>query len=311
MTTTRLSKADIESLPNFRRKTNREWCAACPECGTGDDRFLFWPDKGNYYCRQCELKGFILETDQATFSPEQREAWRRAQLQRERNEAETEARMLAEVAKLEPVVERYHSQLAGANGYWKHCGLEPETVNRYRLGYCKSCPTYPACPSYVIPVYQSKKLVAIRHRLTCPPTPGDKYRYHMAGMKAQLFNAGTLRSNSNEVPFGILEPGEALLVEGEVKAMFLDQMGFTVAGVPGAAIWKEKWGRFFEDIRTVFIAFDPGANGAAEQTARQLSGIVHQVCIVTLPNKPDDLFVKYGCGLGEFVSMLEQGRVVR
>jgi DNA primase len=310
-TSPNLSRHDLTRLPNYRQKTKHEWSAACPACQTGDDRFLYWPDKGNYFCRQCGLKGFVIEADQSSITPEQRESWKRAEAKRRQNQVETEARMQAGVARLEPMVQQYHRQLAGANGYWTHCGLEPETVRRYRLGYCESCPTLPGYDSYVIPVYQSKKLTTIRHRLTNPPTPGDKYRYHAVGMRAQLFNADALLPGDDEVHFGLLDRGQALLVEGEVKAMFLDQAGITVAGVPGATIWKDEWGQFFERLDTVFVAFDPGANGAAYKTASRLTEVVRRVCLVTLPAKPDDLFVKYGCSMSDFLTMLEQGRVIR
>mgnify|MGYP001580233574 CR=1 FL=1 len=307
----KLSKFDVEQLPNYRQKTSREWSAACPNCQAGEDRFIFWPDNGNYFCRQCGLKGFILEADKSSITPEQREAWQRAEAERRHKEVEAEARMLSDVASMEPIVQRYHAQLAGANGYWKHCGLEPETVERYRLGYCQACPTYPDCPSYVIPVYQNKKLVAIRHRLECPPTPGDKYRYHMAGMKAQLFNADALKPDEDEIPFGLLDQGEAILLEGETKGMFLDQTGFTVAAVPGATIWKDEWLQFFQHLQTVFVAFDPGANGAGQRTAGKLAGVVGKVYLCSLPAKPDDFFVVHGGSVSEFLGFLRWGRLVR
>jgi len=305
-----LSRLDIEALPNYKRKNNKEYSAACPNCGAGEDRFIFWPEDGNYWCRQCDLKGFILETDQSYITDAQREAWKRAEKERKRREKEQENTVLSSISQMEPLIEKYHHQLGMANGFWQHAGLEPQTIERYKLGYCQSCPTCPNHPSYVIPVYQQNKLVTIRHRLESPPTPGDKYRYHMAGMKAQLFNVDSLKPNG-DIPFGLLEPGEVLLVEGEIKSMYLDQSGFMVVGVPGANIWRDEWGQFFGSNATVFVAYDPGANGAASKTALKLSNIVHRVYQVSLPSKPDDFFVIHNGKIDEFMSFLRWGRLVR
>lgn len=38
------------------RKDGGEWHSPCPRCG-GKDRFMFWPEAGNFFCRQCEWKG--------------------------------------------------------------------------------------------------------------------------------------------------------------------------------------------------------------------------------------------------------------
>ncbi len=308
----KLSEADIKKLPNFKEKSESEWSSACPSssCDADDDGFLFWPKKGNYWCRKCELEGFVLEATQSKITPKQHSAWRRAQVERKRKQAQVEIEKLSDVAKMEPVVERYHNQLDGANGYWSSCGLETETVRNYRLGFCNHCPTYQKSSSYVIPIYQNGKLVAIKHRLVSPPKPGDKYRNHQKGMKAQLFNVDHLHS-IDEISFGILNPGEALLVEGEIKAIYLDQCGFTVVGVPGASIWKDEWCQFFEHLSKVFVVFDPGASEQAAKTALKLSEVISKVYLVSLPAKPDDFFVVHNGSIDEFLSYVQWGRLVR
>lgn len=40
----------------LKKKTSGEYCCSCPFCG-GTDRFCVWPEKNNYWCRQCEKKG--------------------------------------------------------------------------------------------------------------------------------------------------------------------------------------------------------------------------------------------------------------
>lgn len=46
----------LEFLPNLRKKTSREWCGPCPECG-GDDRFIVNDARDTYFCRVCGMKG--------------------------------------------------------------------------------------------------------------------------------------------------------------------------------------------------------------------------------------------------------------
>jgi len=46
------------------RKTSNikggEYHSPCPSCG-GRDRFMFWPTKGRYWCRQCDAKGDAIQ----------------------------------------------------------------------------------------------------------------------------------------------------------------------------------------------------------------------------------------------------------
>src|ERR1700758_4877384 len=37
-----------------------EYHSTCPSCG-GKDRFILWPAKGYYWCRQCNLKGDLIQ----------------------------------------------------------------------------------------------------------------------------------------------------------------------------------------------------------------------------------------------------------
>lgn len=43
-----------------KRKTFTEYSSSCPACG-GSDRFLIWPDSGRYWCRQCQIKGDLIQ----------------------------------------------------------------------------------------------------------------------------------------------------------------------------------------------------------------------------------------------------------
>lgn len=49
-----------EFLLNLRKKTAREWCGPCPECG-GDDRFIVNDARDTYFCRGCGMKGGVMK----------------------------------------------------------------------------------------------------------------------------------------------------------------------------------------------------------------------------------------------------------
>jgi DNA primase len=48
-----------ENYVTLKKKSSKEWAGPCPGCG-GDDRFVVWPDKGKFYCRQCEKAGDVI-----------------------------------------------------------------------------------------------------------------------------------------------------------------------------------------------------------------------------------------------------------
>jgi DNA primase len=48
-------------IPVRKASTNGgEYASACPKCG-GKDRFLIWPKEGRYWCRQCNIRGDIIQ----------------------------------------------------------------------------------------------------------------------------------------------------------------------------------------------------------------------------------------------------------
>jgi hypothetical protein len=68
-----LTKLDIEALPNHKEKSANEWSSACPNpaCPADEDGFLFWPNEGNFWCRQCGLSGFVDSETKSSLTPDQ------------------------------------------------------------------------------------------------------------------------------------------------------------------------------------------------------------------------------------------------
>jgi DNA primase len=261
---------------------------------------LYWPETKNYWCRKCEAKGFTDSHYQLT--PEQIAEAKRLAAEREAAEHEARKSAVQRVSEMLTLVEFYQRQAAQAADYWHAQGLTDDTISRYRLGYSAICPTAKYSASYVIPSFIGEILVSIRHRLKSPNGEG-KYRPEFAGLPAQPFNVNSLKP-SEGLSFGLLNEDECLLVEGEVKAMYLDQLGFSVAGLPGVQSWRDEFTRYFKYKKTCYICFDDHTDAAGYRVGYRLEQAGLDVRIVKLPVKPDDFFVVYGFGIGEFMSYL-------
>lgn len=296
--TTTLTRADIEALPGYEKHSTGQWTAAlCPFCGMGKDRFCFWPEKGNWWCRHCEAKGFISDANVLTIDREEYLKWQAAETERKRQEEQKRLSTLELLAR-SGKARIYHDQMKDRS-YWYGQGLIDETIDYFELGYCPSCPTSPYSASYTIPITYQGKLYNLRHRLTNPNGSG-KYRPEMAGLPACMFNADALHN----------QEWMTVLVEGEVKAMVLEQYGFNAVGIPGASAFKEKWVKLFSTNQIIYVALDPGAEEQALSIGQSLKGNGIQVRIVHLPVKPDDFLVVYKGTPAELMKFLKLGEAI-
>jgi len=262
-----LTRNAIEALPNYKKRTAKEYSSACPFCGAGPvdtDRFRFWPEVGNYYCRRCESKGFVDDASSLQLDPALLAEWQRKEAERKLQE---HASQLEKICRLNEAnnVRRYHGQLTDeARGWWYSKGITDTTIKSYLLGYTSNCPTLPGEPSFTIPVSFRGRLYNIRHRLA-NGNNGNKYRPEMAGLPAAMFNADVLTDDLGFV-------SEIVLVEGEIKAMVLHQYGFAAVAIPGANTFKPKWAALFAgSSRPVYVALDPGAGEWAVNIWQQLN----------------------------------------
>lgn len=293
----KLSVFDIENLPNHRVKSSKEWSSSCPVC-QGQDRFLFWPVEGNYWCRQCDLSGFVGQEAQSTLTDDQLADLERRERQAKQAEIDRKRTALERLQTRRPDI-IYHKNLNGKSEYVKErWGLTDDTIEAFRVGYCTACPTSTYSDSFTIPYYWREKLINLRHRLNSPNGQG-KYRPEASGLPTAIFNADIIKDEEWLV-----------LVEGEFKVMILDQNSLPAIGIPGATIFKEKWLRLFSKGQTVYVALDPGVEDAAIKIVSILSGGGIKARLVSLPVKPDDFFTLYGGTLDQFCRYLETGRAI-
>lgn len=296
-TTIQLTQATIERLPNYKKRTANEWSAACPFCGQGEDRFRFWPNEKNFWCRRCDTRGFVSDTNSLAFD---RETWLKWQTQEADRKHQEELKRLALLDRLsrENRTIFYHEQMKDRS-FWYDKGLLDETIDWFELGFCCSCPTAPGRESYTIPVMYMGKLYNIRHRLAVSDDKG-KYRPEIAGLPAAMFNADTLKGPG----------GYVALVEGEIKTMCLLQAGISAVGIPGANTFKSKWINLFPKTKIVYVALDPGAEEQALTIGRMFKAAGIPVRVCNFKTKPDDFLIIGENTIEDFMKVLRCGRNV-
>lgn len=177
---------------------------------------------------------------------------------------------------------RYNRNLDNAAREWWHSeGINDEGIARFFLGVCEYHP-YWKQTTYTIPVIENGKLINIRHRLSSPPKPKDKYRPEAAGLPVGLFNADILTP----------ELGGVVIVAGEKKTIVLWQYGIpAISSTSGCGTWKDEWTTRLQFCRKAYIAFDPGESVAAWKVAEHIG---ERAFVVNLPDKPDDFIIASG-----------------
>jgi len=155
--------------------------------------------------------------------------------------------------------------------------LDLKTIEHFKLGLGEK-------GNLAIPIYKKGKLIDYKFR-TLPPKPKGFSRFQ--GSETWIFNEEGLKEGRKR--------GKILIVEGEIDAMSIWQVGITnVISLVGGAQQGGPWIRELDDIERVYICLDNDEPG--QKAARNLAdrlGI--EKCInVKLPVKDaNDFFKKY------------------
>jgi len=302
-----VSSAERHYGVSFRHVGRGEYrsLGGCPKCGdggkgTGSDRFrLFVDDHALVWCRRCGFTEFIDNIDGSRPTPEDIAERRMRSLERARQDHERRLSVLEQMHKSTDHLRYFHNLAAHTEAieYWCGEGMSLQTIDDYMLGYCPRCPTdREGRASYTIPVMIRGKLFNIRHRLIGADN-GDKYRPQMAGLPSVLFNADFLYQDSCRI----------LITEGEKKSIIAAQTGFENVGLMGKSGFNPAWAVRFERFPRVFVALDPDATEQAAEIA-ELFGDRGRVVI--LPDKLDDMIVRYGATKDDIESFLALGKRV-
>ena len=167
--------------------------------------------------------------------------------------------------------------------YWLGQGINTYSIKLFNLGWAYECPVVPYIDSFTIPYIRGSDIINIRHRLNV--SNKDKYRPEMSGLNNYLFNVNGLYRQD-----GISWPGDAILLEGEKKAIVFNQYGFRAASIPGANTWRDDFINHFDkaNIDFIYVLLDPGMEEQAEKLAYKIKKYGKQSKAIFLPEKPDD-----------------------
>lgn len=291
----------------MKQATAYEWYSidGCPFCGGTpgkSDRFRLFIDSAQsgprLWCRQCGKFMFVDSLDKVS-------SLSRDEIDKIQEEVRA-ARLAERQSALDSMAVctdhlSYHRNVV-PNGkgidYWLSEGIPVQSIKKFKLGYCHSCPTAPYSSSYTIPYMYDGGLYDIRHRLVNPNGHG-KYRRHMSGLPSLIYNADALNVQYGENIF---------IVEGEKKGIVAsDRVGINFVAVAGKCGFKRAWVSKFDRFKTVFVCYDPDALDKASEVAA-LFGVRGR--LVTLPLKLDDFFVKAGGTANDFKDFLAMARSV-
>lgn len=296
---------DVEDLVPYlaskglqvKRAHGFEVVVACWECDDGKSPKLYLnTDSWLYECKRCGMRGnrktllrHFGDEDNVSYTPG--------------NDPHVKQMILQEAAELA------HEMLLGNDDklvYLFGRGLSPETITEHKLGYipknfnlAKSLPCFQrelAKPAdllaagvltaggrsfydecITIPYFQNGHVVQLREK-----SLDGKYRTTTGGVP-RLFNADSLRGAS-----------EVVLTEGEFDAMSLRQAlgestdarlrAIAVVGLPGVTTWPDNFESLFDQVKTVYVGFDPDQAGR-QAAIKVKTAVGTKVRVVELPSE--------------------------
>jgi hypothetical protein len=192
---------------------------------------------------------------------------------------------------------------AGVPRVWQllwHLGYSPDSQF-----YVHKTGEYHHTPTLVIPVFGSGwKIVNIKHRLLNPPVTGDKYRYQFGGLPVRPWLANPDLAEG--------EGTNLVICEGEKKAMVvyqaIDNIKTQVLGIGGKnAELRGQLAGYAARVPHVYVMLDPDATRQAEDVCRMFG---ERGRLVELPDKADDLIIKYNLDSLALWRIVKQSRKV-
>lgn len=327
-----------------------EYYGPCPKCG-GDDRFHVHRDKG-WFCSFCtgrpgDSKGhwndaldYIMWRDNLDFATAYNnlggekttlsgDEYRRLQTerrekdeQRRKIEQESQAERRQSLDQSRAWLSFYQSLGERGRHLWHKRGLSDIWIDYFQVGYSPSHTFYHkskpfTSPTLTIPTFRhvlagqhlSWHCIGLAHRLLLDDAPGGKYRPHLSGVGKPLFCA--------DLYMPVF--GDALIVEGEIKAMVTwshvqagnganhsSPLGnLQVVGMPGKS-FKAEWAAEFVDAGKIWLCLDPGATSEAHHAAAVLGQ--DRCRLIQLPDKIDDMFNEHSLSVKDLAGLMTVAR---
>lgn len=300
----------LQGKVNYIQRVNSsEYASSCPQCGGaphkgGDlpDRFRMWTNANGKnkimgWCRKCSYTWF--PTHDTPLSKEDFEIWRKRQIEIEERKKQ-EAEQALKLLKSQKLWEQYHLELNN----WAYEVLESWGISKvgarfWKIGLIKDYTVFPDeyhSPAISIPSWGFDWEVRnIKVRVLNPRTGKDRYR--------SLYKMGT------DFPFVArpdLKTDTCLVVEGEKKAMVsaaqLPQ--FQVVGMPTVTPSPKALSEL-DSFKRIYLCLDPDSKKVQNGISplRRMIDILgkERVKVVNLPDKVDDMVVKYGLNLEDAI----------
>lgn len=151
-------------------------------------------------------------------------------------------------------------------------GLSSEVITRYRIGFAKEHPNYPARDRLSIPIPKDGEYCNIRFHSLKDEKPKDLPYREGLPYATWIF------------PEDQLENNEIWLCEGELDALCAISHGLPAVSVTGGAgSWKNEFTPLFKG-KVVHIAYDcdPAGRGGAQHVAKLLLGVVKELKVIDL-----------------------------
>ena len=150
----------------------------------------------------------------------------------------------------------------------------------------------------VIPYFTRDSIVTLRGKQIGGNT------LQARGVSLPMFGSDNVRTRKDDV----------YICEGETDTMYLDQLGYPVAGIPGADTFKDEWATWFENARRVFIVLD--ADDAGYKGAEKIKQIIGtRARMIELPVPEDkkstdiqEYFTRDGYTIKDFENLIEEHR---
>jgi hypothetical protein len=306
----------IADLPPLRlaSRAKQEYAGACPFCG-GDhtsDRFRVWPQEGRYWCRQCNVTGWLDalsgERPRTIIPPQPKQA--RGRLAPQANPAHVaHYRELYAAVALWAHSKLYQDHNPEPLAYLRQRGLDAASIGAALLGYTLSDPA--ALPSYLrrehpallaygeaagVLVREQGALLAhfnLRGAILLPYMAEGQItdlRTRSFPGKGYKSLPGGYADRGATAPFGWDSIGGAetvIITEGEIKALAVNQayrngqLSAPALAHPGLSYWRSEWAAQLHDlgVRTVILAYDsqprPLKDGAQQLAPEEIYSIRH------------------------------------
>jgi hypothetical protein len=293
----------------FFKSDAKSWRGPCPQCG-GTRRFLMFTDNEwplwNGQCDECGLKIKAWQKVRVSVDPHVL-ATREAEIAREEAEKAEKRRVkLAEFTSHNLWEELSERMVADNVEYWEKQGIPEEIQKLNKLGYTPDKiymtdgkPYH--SPAYTIPWFGfGYEFLTMQYRLTMPVNPKDKYRF-----ESDLPGGGSFFYMSvPSEPIG----DRVIICEGAKKALvtwFWLTEAHTVLGTASNNTLRPAL-EATKDCGERILILDPGSEKRAWVTAKENKGLK----ILILPEKIDDMYLKYELDRDGFQQMLRQARTV-